>query len=103
MKVHPWITTGIVAGLAVTAAWFLALESPSTLSGKDRVKPARKKTDAQKAPNKDSEKPSDTEDTSKPAPYPEDPLNSPAEKNYVGSGAYRWLNVALQATAPPWS
>src|SRR5262249_37406910 len=29
----------------------------------------------------------------------EDPLNTPVEKNYVGSGAYKWLNVALQATA----
>jgi hypothetical protein len=35
----------------------------------------------------------------KPGPYAEDPLLPAAERNYKGSGAYRWLNVALQATA----
>src|SRR5438874_2276617 len=99
MKVHPWITAGIIAGLIVSVAWFLALEGPSSLSGKDRGKPARKKADSQKAPSKDSGKPSDPEDEILPGPYPEDPLTSPAEKNYTGSGAYRWLNIALEATA----
>jgi hypothetical protein len=83
----------------MSAAWFLALEGPLTLSGKDRGKPARKKADLQKAPNKDSGKPSDPEDDILPGPYPEDPLTSPAEKNYTGSGAYRWLNIALESTA----
>jgi len=35
----------------------------------------------------------------KPGPYPEDDLLPAVERGYKGSGAYRWLNVALQTTA----
>jgi hypothetical protein len=38
-------------------------------------------------------------DEPKPGPFPEDPLTTPAEANYVGSPAYQWLNIALEATA----
>src|SRR5207245_129506 len=48
---------------------------------------------------KDSKKPSAKDADPKPGPYAEDPLTPAAEKGYQGSGAYRWLNVALQATA----
>ncbi len=38
-------------------------------------------------------------DEPKPAPGLEDPLTMPEEANYVGSAAYQWLNLGLQATA----
>ncbi|MFL5242276.1 MAG: vanadium-dependent haloperoxidase [Gemmataceae bacterium] len=39
------------------------------------------------------------DDDQKPGPYGEDPLSPAAEKGHVGSAAYNWLNIALQATA----
>jgi hypothetical protein len=98
MKLHPWISASIVAGIAVSAAWLIALK-PLALADQKGTNSTRKKIDEKKAPSKESNKPSDPDDDVKPGPYPEDPLASDAEKNYVGSGAYRWLTVALQATA----
>src|SRR5262249_28328636 len=93
MKVVPWITLGMAVGLAAGAGWLL--------TGKESAAQAEeaKKADAAKGPSKkETAKKPAADDELKPAPYPEDPLNSPAEKNYKGSGGYRWLNVALQAT-----
>jgi hypothetical protein len=80
MRLQRWITVTLLAGLVVGAGGYIAI-GESVASGKDAKKSSNEADDA------------------KPAPYPEDPLNSPAEKNYQGSGAYRWLNVSLQATA----
>jgi hypothetical protein len=58
-----------------------------------------KQSTSKKAPAKDTKKPAAKDDEIKPGPYPEDDLLPAIEQGYKGSGAYRWLNVALQATA----
>ena len=80
MGKHQWLTAGVFAGLAAGAVWFLAGQDPPAFGGDGPKKPA--------AP-----------DDVKPGPYPEDALLPAVERGYKGSGAYRWLNVALQATA----
>jgi hypothetical protein len=70
MKLHPWITASIVAGIAVSAAWLIALK-PSALAGQKSTKSAGKKVDAEKTPSKQAKKASDPDDEDKPAPYPE--------------------------------
>ena len=77
MRKQHWFTVAALAGLAAGIAWLIALPQPLAQGGDE----AAKKADP------------------KPGPYPEDDLLSPADRNYKGSGAYRWLNVALQATA----
>jgi hypothetical protein len=89
----------MLAGMAVAAGGFIARWEPFALGGEGAAQSAAKQADSRKAPRKDSKQRSGKEDDARPGPYPEDPLNSPAEKHYKGSGAYRWLNVALQATA----
>src|SRR5262245_17210636 len=92
MKLRLRTAACLFVGLAAAAAWLLPVGGPFARSGEE------KKPDSGKIAGKDTKKPAGDTDP-KPGPYPEDPLNSPAEKSYAGSGAYRWLNVALQATA----
>jgi hypothetical protein len=87
----------MLAVLAAGVGWIISVQEPFALAG-EGAKQAVKKAEAGKDPSKDVKKPSGKEEV-KPGPYPEDPLTPPAEKNYKGSGAYRWLNVALEATA----
>jgi hypothetical protein len=91
MKVFPWITLGLLAGLLIGAGWLLTGEPVAR--GDEAKKVAGKPADKDKDPTKSKE----TE--VKAGPYPEDPLLPEVERDYKGSGAYRWLNVALQATA----
>jgi hypothetical protein len=88
----------MLAGLAVGTAWFLAEQVPLALGCDDAAQSAVKKAEPDRAPAKDAKKPSAADDV-KPGPYPEDALLPAVERGYKGSGAYRWLNVALQATA----
>jgi hypothetical protein len=90
MKLHPHKMACVLGAAAVVAACLLPVSGPAALL--DEGPSAGKKG----AKDKDSTKPPRDP---KPGFYPEDPLNSPAEKNYRGSGAYRCLNIALQATA----
>ncbi len=95
MKVPPWITVALLAGLAGCAGWLITMREPIA-----QAEPAKKAGPA-KTPDKSKDtarKPANDAEV-KPAPYPEDPLLPPVERGYKGSGAYRWLNVALQATA----
>jgi hypothetical protein len=80
MRRHQWLTAGVLAGLAAGTAWLLTAGGP----------PARGGDDPKKSPD-----PAEL----RPGPYPEDALLPAVERGYKGSGAYRWLNVALQATA----
>jgi hypothetical protein len=98
MKSHPRIAAGALAALAACAVWLVAVPRPSARGGAETPNPAPKKADTRNAPSKDAKK-SDADSEVKPAPYPEDPLTSSVEKNYRGSGAYRCLNLALEATA----
>jgi hypothetical protein len=82
MRRQEWLATGLLVALAV---------------GTIVVLPTRESL-AQDRKDQDPKKLNPIEDP-KPAPSPEDALLRPEEKNYHGSGAYRWLNVALQATA----
>lgn len=91
MKVQPRIAVSLLAGAIVSATWLVS-------AGEPLARAEGQKTKAGKPPARDAKKPPKETDP-KPGFYPEDPLNSPAEKNYHGSGAYRWLNIALQATA----
>jgi hypothetical protein len=70
----------VLAGLAVLTVWFVASQEPTALGG-------------------DGPKKTGAADDVKPGPYPEDDLLPAVERGYKGSGAYRWLNIALQATA----
>jgi hypothetical protein len=88
-----------LAGLIVCAGWLLAMQESPVQSGEDTLPSPAQKALAEQAPGKDSEKPSAQDVEPKPGPYAEDPLTPAAELGYRGSGAYRWLNVALQATA----
>jgi hypothetical protein len=94
MKNHRWLAASLLTGLSVSAAWFIAMQAPHAVGGEETAKKAA----SQKSEDKDSKKPS-TQDEPKPGPYPEDDLLPAVERGYKGSGAYRWLNVALQATA----
>src|SRR5262249_23731589 len=96
MKLHSRITVCLLVGMAASAAWLIGLPGPAAPGSAEAAQAKANKADVEK--DKDPKKPPRVGDP-KPAPYPEDPLTSPAEKNYVGSGAYRWLNIALQATA----
>jgi hypothetical protein len=96
------------AAIYVIAGWLISL--PHTL-GDGKVKMtalsadggsgghSRAQAPPEKASSSDSKNDKKQDTDPKPGPFPEDPLNQPAEKDYVGSGAYRWLNIALQATA----
>jgi hypothetical protein len=88
----------LLVSLAISAAGLIGFREPLALGGQDEARSAAKKTDLEQAPAKDAMPPS-AQDELKPGPYPEDELLHPAERGYQGSGAYRWLNVALQATA----
>lgn len=76
----------------------MAIQEPLALGGEDAAQSAANKAVPGQGPGKDAKKPA-AQDDPKPGPYPEDALLHPNEKGYIGSGAYRWLNVALQATA----
>src|SRR5262245_30826417 len=91
MRGHSRITPWLLAGLAASTIWLLVLPDPGAEGGDKADKTTTAKKDTGKNPGKDDEV--------KPGPYPEDALLHPNERGYNGSGAYRWLNVALQATA----
>src|SRR5437660_1493206 len=93
MKVRLKMAVGLLSGLALSAAWLIAPWGPSALGGEEAAQPTANKA----GPGKDLKKLLRDADP-RPGPYPEDPLSSQAEKNYLGSGAYRWLNVSLEAT-----
>jgi len=80
MKNRRWIAAGLLAGAAGVA---LILLLPLARGGDELA--AKVKKGAAEDP--------------KPAPNPVDDLLPAAERGYKGSAAYRWLNVALQATA----
>ena len=84
MRTHPWLTAGLLAALAVSVVALLAVPPTAAQGGDQKTSKVAAKNPA---------------DDPKPAPSPEDELLSPAERGYKGSGAYRWLNIALQATA----
>ncbi len=90
MRAHRCLTAGVLAGLAAGMISLLALLPQPVQGGDD---PAAGKKDPGKAAKTGA-----AEDP-KPAPSPEDDLIPAAERGYKGSAAYRWLNVALQATA----
>ena len=94
MKNPRWLAASLLTGLSISAAWFIAMQAPLAVGGEEKAK----KSASQKTEDKDSKKPS-AQDEPKPGPYPEDDLLPAVERGYKGSGAYRWLNVALQATA----
>jgi hypothetical protein len=98
MSKHQRLTSGVLAGLATSAAWLIAMQEPLALGQDHAAQSAAGKIDWNKAPSKEASKPSGKDDP-KPGPYPEDPLLAVVERNYKGSATYRWLNVALQATA----
>ncbi len=84
MKRYPWVAGWLLGGFAASAVWTIAQGAEET---------ARKAT-----PGKDSNKSSADTDP-RPGPYPEDDIFPAVERGYQGSGAYRWLNSALHATA----
>src|SRR5438309_5058266 len=88
MRKQQWL----VAGVSTCFACWIGLLA----RGSQETTPAA--AAAAQAKDKDAGKSSSPGDA-KPAPYPEDALLHPDEIGYRGSGAYRWLNVALQATA----
>ena len=94
MRTHRCLTAGVLAGLAAGIISLLALLPQPVQGGDD---PAAGKKDSGKAVGRPA-KTGAAEDP-KPAPRPEDDLLPAAERGYKGSAAYRWLNVALQATA----
>src|SRR5215831_4904711 len=97
MRNPAWLKARLLAGLVICAVLWSALR-PSAQSGDETKQPAAKKpAPGQKAEN-DTKKPGSLDDV-KPGPYPEDDLLPAVERGYKGSAAYRWLNVALQATA----
>jgi hypothetical protein len=93
MKMQLRLTAGTITALAVGAMCVLALHEPSLLADEN------KQSTSKKTPAKDAKKAGAKDDEVKPGPYPEDALLPEVERGYKGSGAYRWLNVALQATA----
>src|SRR5262245_26609504 len=92
MQYRRWFEAWLFAGVVIGGAGFLAAQAPRAV-GEDSATAAATKA----APDKDAKKPLDVDP--KPGPYPEDDLLPAVERGYKGSGAYRWLNVALQATA----
>ncbi len=78
-----------VASLAISGGWCMLTQETPVLNHNDTTQSAGKHSGQVSSDNANS----------KPGPYAEDPLTPAAEKDYRGSGAYRWLNVALQATA----
>src|SRR5229473_6413856 len=99
MKNRAWFLPRLLAGFTITSACLLATQGLFVLGGDDARHPSPKKTAPGQAQGKDVKKTPAKDDDPKPGRYEEDPLTSEAEKNYKGSGAYKWLNVALQATA----
>jgi hypothetical protein len=91
MLTPSWFPARFLAGLAVCVLLLTTVEPP-VQSGDEAQK-------AGPGVKKDQRKKTAGDDEIKPGPYGEDPLLSDVERNYKGSGAYRWLNVALQATA----
>jgi hypothetical protein len=95
MQSHRKLTVWLFACAAVSSAWLISMPAPLALAGNDASKQTvsgkASFTDAKKAPSPDADP--------KPGPFPLDPLTPPAEKDYVGSGAYKWLNIGLEATA----
>jgi PAP2 superfamily len=88
MKGHLRLTVGLLAA-AVVGVVLSSGPPEGRVKGGEEPKAAEKKVPPDKKPA----------DELKPAPFPLDPLIPSDEKGYVGSGAYRWLNVALEATA----
>jgi hypothetical protein len=86
MNRHPSWIVGIFPGALAVALCFISSGGPRAVGGDEPARADAKKSDKPEA-------------DPKPGPYPEDDLLHPNEKGYKGSGAYRWLNVALQATA----
>jgi hypothetical protein len=95
MQRHRWLTAWLLAGTAVCAAWFLSVPAPTAVRGEDATKPTVKG----KAKGKEAKKTDAEESDPKLGPVLFDPLKPPEEKDYVGSGAYKWLNIGLEATA----
>jgi hypothetical protein len=93
MRNQPWLAASFFTGLLVGTACLLVVPEPPALGAEDTAQSTKKPG---QAPGKDAKKP---DDEVKPGPYAEDPLLPAVERGYKGSGAYRWLNVALQATA----
>jgi hypothetical protein len=92
MRNHPWLAAWLLIGLAAGAAVAVIVPQPPAWASEDTAK----KTDSSQPQTKGAKK---SDDEVKPGPYAEDPLLAEVERGYKGSGAYRWLNVALQATA----
>jgi hypothetical protein len=88
MQRHRRLAAWLLAGAVGGAALFLSTPGSRALAG-EKVPPADKKTALGKNTGTDI----------KPGPFPIDPLTPPSEKDYVGSAAYRWLNIGLEATA----
>jgi hypothetical protein len=97
MRNQKWLTTVVLAGLIAGTVVLNALQEPLAQAGDEPAQTGPKKAAPDKESVKDPVKL--VLDDAKPGPYPEDALLHPSEIGYKGSGAYRWLNVALQATA----
>jgi hypothetical protein len=82
-RVPPWSLIAVFVAICL----FFALSEPRVL-GRDG-KASRTATPDVKKGTADQ----------LPAPSPTDPLTVAAEAQYHGSGAYQWLNIALEATA----
>ena len=99
MTNNSWLAAWLLAGLTGSAGWLIGTQQSPVLGGEDTAQSAAKVAVPGQAPSQDSKRPSAKDAEPKPGPYAEDPLTPAAEKGYQGSGAYRWLNVGLQATA----
>jgi hypothetical protein len=97
MRNPAWLKARSLAGRVICVVLFGALQW-SVQGGDEAKQLATKKTAPGQAEDKDANKPG-KDDEVKPGRYEEDPLLPAVERGYKGSGAYRWLNVALQATA----
>ena len=95
MKRHHWWVVGLLPAAVAIALWFIGIGEPRARGGEDTAKNGA----SEKGLGKDSKQPPKSDADPKPGPYPEDDLLPAVERDYNGSGAYRWLNVALQATA----
>ncbi len=97
MKRSRGVALGLLASLAFCVAALLGFQESAVFGGQGQTN--AKKATGDKVKVKETKKSSDADDDVKPGPYAEDPLLPAVERGYKGSGAYRWLNVALQATA----
>jgi hypothetical protein len=98
MRKHQGLAAGVFAAMAICAAWLITVKEPLALGRDGPAESGAKPANPEKAPATGAKKLTAPDDA-KPGPYPEDALLPAAERGYKGSAAYRWLNVALQATA----